>query len=433
MAPVERGADPDGFRAVELGNLRAQLEIEPDDYAGVTVDESAAVDNREEFRSLMQSMAGFGNGRTTGNRPAAAAANKSANQPAASSPSSFSLRNIVLVGGLAVLVFLFVDNLDVALEAINTTSDVDESAGYKYMPNHESSFGGIYNMGHPAGAKAAEEGHFDSEEIFVPVSNVGHAVQSISAQNILNFQGHYLHDEHNSPYASHLYDRPKEELEKEQERYLAKMAKIREEYGAWNFSDEWFKGKGPRPIVDFSKAHYRDVPSAEFVAGSWQTDKEYTVRFIEEAKALVNRVLEGIYAEYGKPTKKADGSTLSDEERKERDALWGVDHVDGAEAKGIAQFNEHSWNGLIRKLLHAMITHDDFYVVLGGHSSAAGHGNNFRQTKAMQFHIIMEPVFDKLGVRLITRNSAQGGVGTTHSAMGSGSVYGEKDILLWDR
>ena len=30
----------------------------------------------------------------------------------------------------------------------------------------------------------------------------------------------------------------------------------------------------------------------------------------------------------------------------------------------------------------------------------------------MQFHFLMEPIFDKLGMNLITRNMAMGGLGT---------------------
>lgn len=51
----------------------------------------------------------------------------------------------------------------------------------------------------------------------------------------------------------------------------------------------------------------------------------------------------------------------------------------------------------------------------------------------MQFHKIMYPVFARLGVKLITRNMAQGGLGTIQAGMGSGSIYGDEvDLLLWD-
>ena len=429
------------------------LELEPDNYDSDSVfdagDENMYGDDDDdnETLSLMRETAGFDGGMSRrsslpsrANRKTPSSSNSASALRRFYNANSSTLRNVVLIAGLAIVTFLFVDNEDIVLFATNNSgNDIDESAGYRFHA-HDTAFGGIYNMGHPAGAKAAEEGHFDDEVINVPISSVSHAVQSITVENVLNLQGHYIHDEHRSPYASHLYDRPQAELDAEQERFLAKMARIRQEWGAWNFSDTFWAakgGEGPRPTVDFTQTPYRDVPSADFPQGSWQTDRDYQTHFIEESKALVDRVREGIYAEYGKPTKQADGTTMSEDEKKARDELWGVDILkDGEEtqqaAKGIAQLNEASWNGLIRKLLHAIITHDDFYVVLGGHSSAAGHGNNFRQTKAMQFHHLMEPIFDKLGVRLISRNSAQGGVGTAPSAFAGGVIYGEKDILLWD-
>lgn len=51
----------------------------------------------------------------------------------------------------------------------------------------------------------------------------------------------------------------------------------------------------------------------------------------------------------------------------------------------------------------------------------------------MQFHKIMYPVFARMGVKLITRNMAQGGLGTVQAGMGSGSIFGDEvDLLLWD-
>ncbi len=116
---------------------------------------------------------------------------------------------------------------------------------------------------------------------------------------------------------------------------------------------------------------------------------------------------------------------------------------------------------------------------MGGHSAAAGHGNNFHQQYTMQFANIMgkscwikhfvvkfilstsidilvnnsivlmfffaklylpmqmlrlphiEPVFHKLGMRLIARNLAMGGLGTLHYSFGSSTLYGETDFLMW--
>jgi hypothetical protein len=75
------------------------------------------------------------------------------------------------------------------------------------------------------------------------------------------------------------------------------------------------------------------------------------------------------------------------------------------------------------------MTRDTFTFVLGGHSAAAGHGNHFKQSYTMQFHKVMEPVFSYLGVRLISRNLAQGGLGTIQSALGSADIYGDERLI----
>uniref|UniRef100_A0A7S4J0A1 Uncharacterized protein n=1 Tax=Odontella aurita TaxID=265563 RepID=A0A7S4J0A1_9STRA len=352
--------------------------------------------------------------------------------------SAFSARNLLVLGGLGGLVLYFVEDFGSALEGWGKSSS-DSYGAPPPSPGggfHSSSFGGTNNLGHPAGARAYLDGEFEREEIFVPVSNVGHAVPSLQPENVLNFMGHYVHDEHRSPYASHLYDKNASELESEQKNFLAKMEEVRKKWGAWDFKDDYGEKNGgaERPAADLNRARYKDLPAADFPKDSWQSDPKYVSSFLKEADALVARVLEGIYAEYGQPTIKKDGTKLTEAEIAARDANFGVEHGGNeTERQGkVAWLNPNAWDALVRKLLHGMMTNDEFYVVLGGHSAAAGHGNNFLQTKMMAFHYLMEPVFDKLGMRLISRNMAQGGVGTTHSAFASGSIYGEKDILFWD-
>jgi len=51
----------------------------------------------------------------------------------------------------------------------------------------------------------------------------------------------------------------------------------------------------------------------------------------------------------------------------------------------------------------------------------------------MQFYRVMRPIFERLGVKLITRNISQGGLGTVQGAMGSAGIYGDEiDLMLWD-
>ena len=51
----------------------------------------------------------------------------------------------------------------------------------------------------------------------------------------------------------------------------------------------------------------------------------------------------------------------------------------------------------------------------------------------MQFYRVMRPIFERLGVKLITRNISQGGLGTIQGAMGSAGIYGDEiDLMIWD-
>ena len=90
---------------------------------------------------------------------------------------------------------------------------------------------------------------------------------------------------------------------------------------------------------------------------------------------------------------------------------------------------QSSFDALVKKLLNAMMTNDHFFVTLGGHSAAAGHGNNFHQSYMMQFQHVMEGVFDRLGMVLVSANRAQGGMGTVQASLAGGGVYGEKDFM----
>jgi hypothetical protein len=136
-------------------------------------------------------------------------------------------------------------------------------------PQHGHSFGdiSIQSAQHAASQYDASTGTTDTN-----------AVRSLSHQNILNLNGHYLHDEHRSPYASPLYDTPDDVLQSIQEAYIKKMMKVREEWGAWSFVDPSEDQYGPmgrdRPITDFTGVPYKDLPAEQFVDGSWQTDRE---------------------------------------------------------------------------------------------------------------------------------------------------------------
>jgi len=214
--------------------------------------------------------------------------------------------------------------------------------------------------------------------------------------------------------------------------------KVAEDYGHWHF---WDGDEDVRPTNDYL-AEYpnRDIPGDDFPDDAWQGDAVFVNHYLNDADQLVSRAMEAIFTEYG------HGKPLPAEGLADRMKMFHWEKVNLATATAPPEkyakrgdrgnggwTTARSFDGLVLRLTHAMMTSDTFTVVMGGHSAAAGQGNHFRQSYMMQFHKIMYPIFARLGVKLITRNVGQGGLGTIQGAMGSGSVYGDEvDLLLWD-
>jgi hypothetical protein len=209
-------------------------------------------------------------------------------------------------------------------------------------------------------------------------------------------------------------------------------------WGHWHF---WDGDEDLRPTNDYmAKYPNRDIPGDDFPDDAWQTDAVFVNHYLNDADSLISRAMEAIFTEYG------HGKPLEPQEMAERMKMFHWSKEDLSTATGPplkyskrgdrgngGWTTKRSFDGLVRRLLHAMMTSDTFTVVMGGHSAAAGQGNHFRQSYMMQFHKIMYPIFARLGVKLVTRNFGQGGLGTIQSSMGSGSIYGnEIDLLLWD-
>jgi hypothetical protein len=207
--------------------------------------------------------------------------------------------------------------------------------------------------------------------------------------------------------------------------------KIAEEWGTW-------KMKGERHKLDddfYAKFPNRDVPRANFPSDAWQVNSDYMSEFLQESLALVDRAMEGILSEYGHG--KADTPKKSFDERSSMFQLNVINADDeqwpknGGDEGGWT--TNRSWEGLKRRLLHAIMTEDSFVFSMGGHSAAAGHGNHFQQSYTLQVAWILEPIFARLGVKHQSRNYGNGGLGTIHNALGAGSIYGpDVDVLMWD-
>jgi hypothetical protein len=142
--------------------------------------------------------------------------------------------------------------------------------------------------------------------------------------------------------------------------------KMIEQWGQWNFTDA-------EPMVSqrltnrqmeqlYYQYPYGDIPLSAFPMGAWQTDSTFLSSFVPESIALIDRALEAVLAEYGRS--KFDRPSDSFEERSKLFLLTFHGSL--------------SYQGLVKRILHAIMTEDTFTMVTGGHSAAAGHGNHFQ-------------------------------------------------------
>jgi len=228
-------------------------------------------------------------------------------------------------------------------------------------------------------------------------------------------------------------------------------------WGGWHF---WDGDEETRPKDDdyITKYSHLDIPGDDFPQDSWQTDAVYVNHYLDAADKLITRAMEAIFTEYG------HGKPLPPEGLANRMAMFhwdkdtdmsNNDNDNNADAEsndrhqatnggGGGWTTKRSFDGLVRRLLHAMLTRDTFTVVVAGttgtSSSQSQRRNHFRQSYAMQFHRIMEPIFARLNVKLITHNMKMtndgtmlGGGALFGGGIGASDIYGQDiDLFLWD-
>lgn len=218
----------------------------------------------------------------------------------------------------------------------------------------------------------------------------------------------------------------------------ASKKQLMDRWGSWTFADPSALG---RPLDDYyAKYPSRDVPRAVFPPDAWQIDPEYLRDFLPQAQALVHRTMEAILAEYGHGTDQEPSRSL--EERSEMFLVtfnndtsheYYLGEGNGSTKDAGGYMNPKGYDGLVKRILHAVMTEDTFRVVMGGHSAAAGHGNHFQQSYTLQIQQILEPVFARLGVTMTAHNIGMGGLGTLQNAMGMSDMYGgDIDVLVYD-
>ena len=158
---------------------------------------------------------------------------------------------------------------------------------------------------------------------------------------------------------------------------------IAETFGKWRF---WDGDEENRPLEDYcGKYPNRDIPGDDFPDEAWQGDAVFVNHILNDGDQLVARAMEAIFTEYG------HGKPLEPEQMAERMKMfhWSREDLSTATAppekyrKGGDRGNggwttTRSFKGLIRRMLHAMMTQDTFTIVMGGHSAAAGQGYVWR-------------------------------------------------------
>ena len=152
-----------------------------------------------------------------------------------------------------------------------------------------------------------------------------------------------------------------------------------DKWGSWTLVDT-----KDRPKEDYyMKYPNRDIPRAEFPSNAWQTDKEYLDKFLPESLNLVERALKAIYAEYGHDyPNDENGNKLFvpeflppfNETADDKLTPGRRGSIPRPSIKMSGWTNSKSYDGLKRRLLHAVMTEDSFIFAMGGHSAAAGHG-----------------------------------------------------------
>lgn len=162
----------------------------------------------------------------------------------------------------------------------------------------------------------------------------------------------------------------------------AKAALI-EKYGKWRF---WDGDEDNRPAEDYcGKYPNRDIPGDEFPDDAWQGDAVFVNHILNDADKLIARTMEAIFVEYGhgKPLDPDGMAERMKMFRWSREDLSTMDEPPEKYGKNGDQGSggwttRRSFDGLVRRLLHAMMTQDTFTVVMGGHSAAVGQGYVWR-------------------------------------------------------
>ena len=281
-----------------------------------------------------------------------------------------------------------------ASELIPSFASSDNNNQHHYIGFHDPSYENIYGANHyykPPGVGYFVRPIGGLHPVYMTMTNTAlvnnddddNDGNNSTATSEWDNSEYYNADYESSPYADLRLQLTDEERAQEQTEWRIKLQEIRDRYGYWDFNDDYNNNEvddGHRPVVDWltignmKKGEYNpllgEIDKEDFPIGSWQTDDQYITKFIIEGRKLIQRVQSAIHEEYGW------------NEAEENGEMGGIQLVVDADQSTItlggkntvAWMYQSSFKALAKKLLNSMMTNDHFFVTLGGHSAAAGHG-----------------------------------------------------------
>ena len=208
---------------------------------------------------------------------------------------------------------------------------------------------------------------------------------------------------------------------------------LKQIYGTWRFYDGSAEDRPEKPYMTVENAGnpYLDLEEDKFPLESWQADAVYANHFLDAAEKLISRGQQAIfdtYHGYGvsdvKVVEDGEGETvdytIENREKRITDRLkmFQMNEVDLStvtseeelqaaapswEIKG-GWTTGRSFDGLQRRLIHAVTTNTKFTVVITGSWQSMGYGGNHAwQGMAGLFETLLKGIFEKLGVELVVR------------------------------
>ncbi|KAL9190080.1 hypothetical protein ACHAXT_007291 [Thalassiosira profunda] len=258
-----------------------------------------------------------------------------------------------------------------------------------------------------------------------------------------------------------------------------RLSLLKEVYGTWTFYDGGAEDRPKVPYMTVENAGnpYLDLPEDKFPEESWQSDAVYANHFLDAAEKLVRRAQQAIFDAYhghgltdvhvvenGDEESVEFAKENADQRVSERLKMFHLQEVDLGAVTTAEDLQaaapdwqrtggwttERSFNGLERRLIHAVNTRTKFTVVITGSWQSMGYGGNHAsQSMAGVFESLLKGLFEKLEVDLVVRaiglppledlspeeeaELLDGGKSTLLHTLGWSSIYGsDVDMVVWD-